>query len=371
MFLTVVDDDAAGMIERPHARYLIRPLGDGLHAIHRIENARVPGCGLAASASGVEAFAAMRDRRRTTVDASKEDIPNVDVLVFYNESAETSSGNIIAEIQAAFDDANQIYENSGIDLQVTLRHVEKIDYQEAFSVETDWLRLRATDDGFIDQVHDIRNDVGADLVALIVGNSVEYCGYADLPVTVSPANDPYAFSATTAYCLLESHIFTHELGHKLTAAHDWYVNPFLNAVYPYNHGFVNVFGRWHTVMAYPTECINAGVECASIPYFSNPNLSYDGTPLGVAEDQEFPADNTKMLNTSAPTIANYRASVPTTTTMPTTTTTIPTTTTSTTDDGDAADDDGGGDPFEPDDDDDDGNRGLTGTPGENSGGCGC
>jgi hypothetical protein len=56
-------------------------------------------------------------------------------------------------------------------------------------------------------------------------------------------------------------------------------------------------------MAYPDNC---PVDCPRIGYFSNPDLAYNGEPIGIPEGQPNAADNRKTLNNTAFTVANFR-----------------------------------------------------------------
>jgi hypothetical protein len=58
--------------------------------------------------------------------------------------------------------------------------------------------------------------------------------------------------------------------------------------------------RWRTTMAYPPG--------SHIDYFSNPNISFDGAPTGIANGENGEADHAKTLNESADVVANFRAS---------------------------------------------------------------
>lgn len=71
-------------------------------------------------------------------------------------------------------------------------------------------------------------------------------------------------------------------------------------------GYVPPSQKWRTVMAYETQCPNG---CPRIPYWSNPELTYDNEPMGIPEGQPKAADNAKTLNTTAITVANFRQHV--------------------------------------------------------------
>jgi hypothetical protein len=91
----------------------------------------------------------------------------------------------------------------------------------------------------------------------------------------------------------------HELGHNMGSAHDR-----RNASGPASQLFSFGYqfkGRsneiWHTIMAVTRD--------REIPFFSNPQLTFDGKPIGVAASE----DNAQSIALSAGTIANYYATL--------------------------------------------------------------
>jgi len=69
----------------------------------------------------------------------------------------------------------------------------------------------------------------------------------------------------------------------------------------YSYGFRTPDNAWRTVMAYAP-----GVR---VPYFSNPAVSWQGQPLGIASPSPFAAEAARALNDSAATVAGFRAQV--------------------------------------------------------------
>ena len=143
----------------------------------------------------------------------------------------------------------------------------------------------------------------ADLVHLIVSEADDVCG---------KAYRPGAFGLTVQGC--GGRTFAHELGHNMALRHDRYqVHHNQDGVSPHPaYGYVNQrafsagapeSSRWLTIMAYWTQCEDAGFEyCSSLLRFSNPRQRHDGDPLGVAygvggsDPVTGPADATAVLN---------------------------------------------------------------------------
>ena len=72
--------------------------------------------------------------------------------------------------------------------------------------------------------------------------------------------------------------------------------------------------RWVTIMAYGTQCGEVGgFGCYQVSYFSNPELTYKGDPMGVPADHpstgvDGPADAVGTLNNRREIVANFRLS---------------------------------------------------------------
>ena len=97
----------------------------------------------------------------------------IDIMVAYTASARAAAGGtaaIKATILTALNETNTGYANAGVAPRLRLVHVEEVAYTESGNISTDVSRLTATADGYIDNLHTLRNTYGADLVGLIVEN---------------------------------------------------------------------------------------------------------------------------------------------------------------------------------------------------------
>ncbi len=86
-------------------------------------------------------------------------------------------------------------------------------------MSTDLSRLRATNDGYMDELHSLRDSYGADLVSLIE-NEPAYCGYAYRMTSLSTSFASSAFSVVHHSCATGYYSFAHEIGHNQGAHHD-------------------------------------------------------------------------------------------------------------------------------------------------------
>ena len=295
----------AGKVTLPGAIYQVRGyVGDGVHAIQEIDPSGFP--------ADAEAIPVDIADEALTLDAiMADDGSTIDVLVIYTQAARSAAGGTSAMstvIDLAVSETNDSYANSGVNQRVRLVHAQEVNYSES---DFDWVstlyRLRDPADGYLDDVHALRDTYCADEVVMIVAN-MGYCGIAFMMDTVSHSFEGWAFSLVSYPCAAGHYTFAHELGHTMGARHDWYVDPTDNRPFSYNHGYVNTTDRWLTIMSYGTECADNGIYCSRLPYWSNPDQTYGGETMGVPEGASNAADNRKTLNSTAYTVSNFRPS---------------------------------------------------------------
>ena len=228
----------------------------------------------------------------------------MDVLVAYTPQARRAAGNIHALIRLFMDDTNRFYANSRIRPRIRLVHSYQTEYRQEHGMLIDLDRLTAPEDAYMDEVHARRDEHGADLVALLVADYTDTeCGIAHQYIGY-PGVDAWGFSVSAQNC--GSRTFAHELGHNQGAHHDPVADT--NQSFPYGHGLCNSRQRWRTVMAY-----RESGDCEpKAPHFSNPDVSYRGTPTGDASVR----NNARVVNETAHVIASYRRAWPPPYTIP-------------------------------------------------------
>lgn len=308
--------------------FFVQSLGGGLVRISEIDpSAGRYGADGQPISDGLEVTPSEAEQREVAFNRASpraDDGSIIDVMVVYTPAAVALLGSDAAArlaIEATVALTNVTYENSGVNFRLRLVHVAPVDYvEQGFN---DLSRLSGSGDGYMDIIHQWRNDYAADLVALMPGTSVanrNYCGIANLP-TLFPAPS-FGFSITEALCISDI-TFAHELGHNMGKAHDHANGSF--AVHPYAYGYqdnstgVGDYGDWVTVMAYSTggQCPGAYIPgvCPAIAYWSDNEATYLGKPLGNPGVNG--EDNAQSLNETALSIANYRVSGDGGTTVPT------------------------------------------------------
>ena len=235
----------------------------------------------------------------------------IDLLVVYPSAVTTAAGStsaIQADILASVADTNLCYRNSNVNVQLRLVHMEEIVYTPTGIMNTDLDRLRDKTDGSMDSVHDLRDQYGADLVALLTTDS-DKGGLASTLNHVSLGFESSAFSVNDWDQIgAPSYTLAHEIGHNMGCLHNREDNDNDTSHYDFN---AFCFGkRWidagvgyRTVMSYDTN--PSSTYPMTIPYFSNPDVSYLGTTTGNAGTE----DNALVLRSTAPYVSNFRSSV--------------------------------------------------------------
>ena len=298
VIIVVENGSMAANITLPDGNYQVRSDGNGIHAIYKIDQSAFPD-----EAPPTPVDVEPKDTSEPSSSINADDGSTIDVMVVYTSDA-ASGGDILSEIQLAIDETNTSYGNSGINPRLDLVHTEQVTYTESGNIQTDRDRLQDPSDGYMDDVHSLRDANGADLISLWVANGGGYCGIAYIMESVSTTFENYAFSVVARNCATGYYSFGHEFGHIQSARHDWYVDPTNNSPYNYNHGYVDPGNAWRTIMAYSNACSG----CSRIQYWSNPDVLYGSTPMGVSEGLYDAANNRKTLNNTAWTVANFRQS---------------------------------------------------------------
>lgn len=230
----------------------------------------------------------------------------VDLMVVYTPASRVRYGaaGIEAKILTAVADANTAMANSVVPVRFSMVHLGEVAYVETGKMNDALMALTRTTDGIIDEVHTVRDTVGADIVVLIDEDtsSAGLSYYMSIPSSSFAAN---AFSVVYSGAL-PSLSMTHELGHLFGANHDRASATGVTA-FPYAYGWrvcdTNL-PMFRTVMAY--ACGSA----IRINYLSNPRLSYAGLPLGVDYDVDpaNAADNARTFTETAGIVAGFRPS---------------------------------------------------------------
>jgi len=320
VILSVFDGIMSGNITVPGAFYQVRYVGEGIHAVYQIDQSAFP-----PELQPIPVPDTGRDSSGSGAQVKGDSGGTIDVMVLYTPAARSAAGGTSAMqslINLAVSETNTGYSQSQVTQRVRLVHSTEVSYTEV-DFETDLPRLKGKTDGYMDNIHALRDQYGADLVVLLKGGGA-YCGYGYMMTSLSGTFESEAFSTVRLDCATGYYSFAHEMGHNMGSHHD-HANAGGATIYPYSYGYQSPSKAFRTIMAY--DC--AGTSCPRKNYWSNPGLRWVATDelMGVSGTGSTAADNHLSLNNTAYTVANFRQAAGTTTTTTTTTTVATTTTT--------------------------------------------
>lgn len=213
--------------------------------------------------------------------ASKAHAVNVDLLVLYTQDFMLVN-NATTAIQSYISYSNQVFSNSGMDIQLKLKHQQVQAISGSGEVSESLLNKLVYDE----QVMALRSLHRPDLVVYLTRSSSSLCGIAKFPsVTIRP-NAGYTAEREMAFQGVSvvgwdcgASVFSHEIGHNLGAGH----GPVASGDHP---GFPIVNSRGHGVRdVFRTNMAYSDVfgSAPRLAYHSNPAVSYNGLATGTVD----------------------------------------------------------------------------------------
>ena len=226
----------------------------------------------------------------------------IDVLVTYTPAFAARFANqtaLHAALLADLNSMNGALANSLLASRVRLAGFFALSTNGSGDLLADLTNIRVQGDGIWDNVHAERDAVAADLVTL----------YSDSPATATAAGYGNLGVGNPASCFTVlategNLLLAHEIGHNLGCCHAVGDGGgcLTGGFFPYSNGhrFFASGSQYRTVMAYAPG--------QTIPFFSNPDVKYLGTPTGVAGQTTAAANNARTIGLLATTVAQYRCS---------------------------------------------------------------
>ena len=282
---------AAGTVRIGENYFRIRFAGNGLHSVQEVDRSATP---QEEPPFPIEVGSPGPMAREDVMFA--DDGSEIDVLFLYTTTARDNArgtSGIQSLIELGVTEANLAYQNSGVIHRIRAVNIQQVDYTESGNISTDLSRLKSNSDGYLDEVHALRDQYGADLVQLVVEGG---CGVAYLMSGNNTNFAPYGFSVASRLCISPNYTLGHELGHNMGCNHAPF-DPVGNGAYNYSFGYKDTIAGFRTVMSY-----SPGTR---VLHFSNPTRMYKGAVTGVTNVQ----DNARSLNNVRATVANFRPSI--------------------------------------------------------------
>lgn len=318
VILVVGDAVFSGQIISPEGNYVINSVSADLVAIHEIGASSPPGMITDDALIPDKAPLSAHVTSPSFDQANADDGSVIDIMIVYTQNARQRAGSTKA-VRANIDNTviftNAIYAQGKVDLRLRLVYTAEVEYGDGDGMLQSLLHLKASrgagddPDGFMDEVHNWRDQYGADLVALITAGP-DGCGIAWVLMNFDNliASSAYGFSVTDSMCLMGGNTFQHELGHNMGGAHDR-ANSHGTHIFDYAYGYQEPAKAFVTIMAYGSggACSTPGGSgsCAGIARFSSPHQSYNGMQLGSTNP---PTNMVKTFNNTRNFVANYRQS---------------------------------------------------------------
>ena len=309
VLISVLDNDIQGVIETDEEVFTIETVGKQQYALITVDGSLLrEACDDLHEESDRSSFDDVNRLNHDFDIKSDDDISSspilraaaaydckIRVLVLYTQDAlnSPSVSNIKNTILTAVALTNQSFVNSQINYQIELVYAGQTNYTES-GFSTDLYRFRTSGDGYMDEVHTLRNKYSADVCVLLI-NDTTYCGLA--PGIGVAENKAFCVVSTCGTCATTNYSFGHEIGHLLGCDHDP-LNESGNTPFAYGHGYVNPSKTWRTIMAYPVS----GISCQRLLYWSNPNVTKDGVPMGTAATH----NNARVWNERSSTVMTFR-----------------------------------------------------------------
>jgi hypothetical protein len=312
-YMTVSDNTITISAELPYEdAYFFASVKNGQAYISQIKKSVLDKTALEGTESLVN-FPNQKSQEREFEKAGKgiDDPVIIDLLIVYTPAAEQWAlddwmvTDILDLIDIALQKSNISVQNSNTGITFNIVYIHLTDYVETNTVE-DLERITYPWDGYMDEVHDLRDEYFADEILFIP--AVDFTG--GVAWLLMDENgfypDYYAVALSRVQQTSWTYTAVHEIGHNMGAHHHWAQNfqpgP---GIFDYSSGWRGTIGgeRFCSVMTYEAGVyFDDGQDHARIPYFSSPEIDIDGVFIG----DEVLEDNVLTLKRTKTAVSNYR-----------------------------------------------------------------
>jgi len=280
--------------------YKFNPSGNGDTLI--VETTEVTESTPPAMSSGSEGGESLEGGSDDVAAGGTDDGSVINVIVAYTQEFVDEvggAGNVAAYMATMEQETNLSFSLSGVNTAVDIVH----NYQTSYSDSTNY---RKDADFFMNglgagqQLRAMRDDNLADIMIVMTGNmGYDSCGYSAGFNVQGDGENPNGHNALALVregCGTGYYGMAHQLGFIFGADLNQ-GNPNMNGGgVAHAHGYCG--GGFRTIMAYNCTGSTGGKR---LPFWSNPNKDFNGSPTGDAG-----ANNVQVLNDRALEVANFR-----------------------------------------------------------------
>jgi len=245
MTLVAYDDRVTGTIYIDDQIYRTEPLSNNLNVLILTDYSKFIPKDLSdySEDSSANYSESNSDSEEENVKAMYGNSPVIRILMAYTPAfaANHDEDGLIATAILEF---NQSFVNSSANVSVELAYKRQVNYTETGSFETDLERFIGTTDGYMDEIHNLRDQYYADVCILILetGNHYGLAGRILAPKS-------RAFAVVRSDGVTGRYTPVHELGHLIGARHNIEVDNTM-LPFPYGHGYIDPYSPcdWMTIM---------------------------------------------------------------------------------------------------------------------------
>ncbi len=248
----------------------------------------------------------------------------VDVMIVYTPAALAYEGdvaNMNDNIAEAMQRANEAHTNSNTEIYLRLVHSAEINYTESTNsggYSDDLNYLTFDNDGEMDDVHDWRDQYGADFVCLF--EMTEEVGGVGWLLQYQSGIPDRAFCLARVRQSSWTYTVAHEWGHNMGCHHsknqvvaldpgptffsDWRQNKW-SAGWQWDDTQSTATDGYCTIMTYEDSNNDRTNEYKQVAYFSNPSINYIGDSTHAVGDS-VDGDNARTMRELKSVLAAYR-----------------------------------------------------------------